>query len=114
MKETVESILRQFEAMNAKIDPASSELLQDHDYAVQLADCVAKTYVMLNTGMCEELTVCNTCAEQRDFMRSALERFETIAQSGRVDAEAERFYFGFVERLETIRANIRTVLASLS
>ena len=113
MKETVESINRQFEALSAKIDPASAEMLQDSDYATQLADCVAKTYVMLNNGMCEELTVCQTCAQQRDFLREALEKFEAVAQSGTLDADAETFYFGFVDRLKEIRENIRTVLDTL-
>ena len=113
MKETIDAIKKQFEALSAKIDPGSAEMLQDRDYATQLADCVAKTYVMLNSGMCEELTVCNTCAQQRDFMREALERFESIAQSGEVDAEAEAFYFGFVKRLNEIKENIQGVLSTL-
>jgi hypothetical protein len=113
MKESIESIREQFEALNAKVDPTSAEMLKDHDYAVQLADCVAKTYLTLNDTMCEELSVCHSCAQQRDFLRDALERFEAIAQNGNVDASDETFYFGFIERLSEIRENIRVALASL-
>ena len=113
MRETVESIKRQFEALIAKVDPVSAEMLSDGDYATQLADCVAKIYVMLNNGMCEELEVCHTCTRQRDYLREAIERFETVAQNGTLDTETETFYFGFVRRLDEIRENIRTVLGTL-
>ena len=113
MKQTIESIKKQFEALNAKIDPASAEMLQDKDYAMQLADCVAKTYVMLNNGMCEELEVCHTCAQQRDYMRDAMERFEAVGQTGIKDKETEAFYFEFVDRLNGIRENIDEVLTQL-
>jgi len=113
MKETVESIKRQFDALSAKIDPASAQMLRDRDYAMQLADCVCKTYVMLNNGMCEELTVCSTCARQRDYLRDAMERFEAVAQNDEVDRESERFYFGFVAQLKQIQENIAAVLATL-
>jgi len=113
MKKTVESINRQFEALSAKIDPFSAEMLRDRDYTMQLADCVAKTYVMLNNGMCEELTVCQTCAQQRDYLRVAMEHFETVVQCGEVSAASEAFYFDFVVRLERIKKNIGRVLESL-
>jgi hypothetical protein len=113
MRATVEAIEKQFEALSAKIDPVSAEMLADHDYAMQLADCVCKTYVMLNNGMCEELTVCSTCAEQRDYLREAMERFEAVAQRGEVDAESEAFYFGFVTQLKQIQENIAAVLTTL-
>ena len=113
MKETVESIKQQFEALSAKIDPASAEMLKDKDYATQLADCVSRTYVMLNSGMCEELSVCHTCAQQRDYLRDAMERFEEVAQGGDLDAETEKFYFGFVAQLNKIKENIANVLGTL-
>lgn len=113
MRETIESIKQQFEALGAKLDPTSTQMLGDPGYASQLADCVAKTYVMLNNGMCEELTMCQTCAEQRDFLRDALERFEAIAHSGDIDADAEAFYFAFTERLGVIRSKIEQVLSGL-
>ncbi|MEJ2468128.1 MAG: hypothetical protein P8Y65_03745 [Campylobacterales bacterium] len=113
MKQTVEAIKRQFEALSAKIDPASAEMLQDRAYAMQLADCVAKTYVMLNNGMCEELEVCHTCAQQRDYLRDAMERFESVGQTGETNKETEAFYFEFIDRLKGIRENIDGVLAQL-
>lgn len=113
MKQTIESVKQQFEALSAKLDPQSAQMLKDRDYATQLGDCIAKTYVMLNSGMCEELEVCHTCAQQRDYLREALETFEDVAQSGQVDAVFESFYFSFVEQLGTIRANIDKALAHL-
>lgn len=113
MKQTIESVKQQFDALSAKVDPRSVQMLKDRDYATQLSDCIAKTYVMLNNGMCEELEVCHTCAQQRDHLRDALERFEAVAQNGQVDAAFESFYFSFVEQLKTIRANIDKVLAQL-
>jgi len=110
MKETIESIRRQFEALIAKIDPTSPEMLRDRDYTTQLADCVARTYVMLNNGMCEVLDVCYTCADERDFLRHAMERFETI---GEIDKSVEQFYFEFIERIGFVRRNIEAVLARL-
>lgn len=113
MRETIESVKRQFEALSAKIDPMTAEMLNDRDYTAQLADCVAKTYVILNNGMCEELTVCHSCAQQRDYLRNAMETFEAAAQKGNVTPELERFYFAFVEQLGVIRANIEKVLSQL-
>lgn len=113
MKETIESVKAQFDALSAKIDPTSAEMLKDRDYTAQLADCVAKTYVVLNNGMCEELTVCRTCAEQRDFLRDAMEKFEAAAQLEKIGAETEQFYFTFIDRLDTIKKNIEKVLSEL-
>jgi hypothetical protein len=113
MRETIESVKRQFEALSAKIDPMTAEMLNDRDYTAQLADCVAKTYVILNNGMCEELTVCHSCAQQRDYLHNAMETFEAAAQKGSVTPELERFYFAFVEQLGVIRANIEKVLSQL-
>ncbi|GEM_PF-2790200 len=113
MIETVESIRKQFEALAAKVDPASTEMLRDRDYATQLGDCVAKTYVMLNNGMCEELTMCRTCAQQRDYLRDVMVMFEEVGRSGVVTPRIEQRYFHFVEQLEEIRGNIAQVLAQL-
>ncbi len=111
MREPVESILRQFEALLAKLDPTSVEMLQDRDYAVQLADCVARAYLMLNNGMCEAVDVCRSCAGERDYLRGAMERLETIGETGEVDAAVKRFYFDFIARLDTIRRRIEMLLS---
>ncbi len=113
MIETIESIQRQFEALRAKLDPASTEPLRNKAYAQQLGDCVAKTYILLNNGMCEELTMCRTCAQQRDYLRNMMELFETVGETGEVTPEVETNYFNFVERLGEINANIELVLAEL-
>jgi len=113
MRATIEAARRQFEALLAKIDPESTQMLHDKDYTAQLADCVAKTYTLLNDGMCEEVAVCHTCAAQRDYLRDAMEAFETLAETGKIDAEAEAFYFDFVARIKAIISNIDEALAKL-
>ncbi|WP_345970607.1 hypothetical protein WCX72_02040 [Sulfurimonas sp. HSL1-6] len=113
MKETIESINRQFDALIAKIDPLSAEMLRDRDYAVQLADCVTRSYVMLNDGMNSEHEVCCACALERDYLREAMARLELIGQTGEVDTETERFYFEFVASLWTIRRHIAAALSRL-
>ena len=113
MIETIESIKKQFAALAAKVDPASTDQLADRDYTAQLADCVAKTYVMLNNGMCEELTMCKSCAQQRDYLRGVMEMFEEVGESGEVTDEVRRQYFRFVEQLREIETNIERVLSQL-
>lgn len=113
MEKTIEAARRQFTALQAKIDPLSTQMLRDRDYVVQLAECVAKTYTMLNDGMCEEVSVCHTCAQQRDYLRDAMESFEALAETGEVNADVERFYFDFVARLRQIVDNIDAVLQDL-
>jgi len=113
MKEMIESIHRQFDALIAKIDPLSAEMLQDRDYAVQLADCVTRSYVMLNDGMNSEPEVCCACAIERDTLREAMEWLEVIGQTGEVDEETEQFYFEFIATLGTIRRHIATALSRL-
>jgi len=113
MKETIESIKWQFEALSAKIDPLSAEMLRDRDYAMQLADCVAKSYVMLNGGMCSVAIVCRVCARQRDELREAMEWFETVGQTGALDGGAEKRYFEFIGRLEGIRQSLEKALKLL-
>lgn len=113
MRATIEAARRQFEALLAKLDPTSTQMLHDRDYVAQLSDCVARTYTMLNDGMCEEATVCHSCAGQRDYLRDAMETFDTLAESGEVDAQTEVFYFDFVTRLRQIVTNIDEVLTRL-
>lgn len=110
MKETVEALKHRFDALSAKVDPTSCTMLRDPDYTTQLAECVANIYVMLNSGMCEELTVCRNCAELRDYLRQAMEVFDTAAQSGKIDNDLERFYFDFVGRLRQSGANLEAIL----
>lgn len=113
MRATIEAARRQFEALLAKLDPTSTQMLHDRDYVAQLSDCVARTYTMLNDGMCEEATVCHSCAGQRDYLRDAMETFDTLAATGKIDAATEAFYFDFVARLGEINANIGRVLQQL-
>lgn len=113
MIQTIEAILHQFDALAAKTDPTNARMLLDPDYAVQLADCVAKTYVMLNNGICEELTMCESCAEHRDYLRDVLEMFDEVARMGVVDEEVERRYLQFEIKLYEIRSRIRQVLKSM-
>lgn len=114
MIQTIESIKKQFDALSAKVDPASTEMLADPDYTAQLADCVAKTYVMLNNGMCEELTMCSTCARQRDELRDVMVMFEELGRTGTVTEQVREQYFRFIDQLNEIEKNITGVLAELS
>jgi len=113
MFETVEAVRRQFDALAAKVDPLSAGMLEDSDYVTQLGDCIARTYVMLNNGMCEELTMCRTCAEQRDYLRDVMVFFDEVGRTGQVTPDVERRYFRFIEQLSVIRRNIRKVLVEL-
>lgn len=113
MKETVEALKYRFDALSAKVDPTSCAMLSDPDYTTQLAECVARIYVMLNDGMCEELEVCRSCAEQRDYFRQAMEVFDTVAQNGQIDDTLERFYFEFVDRLRQSGINLEGILRTL-
>lgn len=113
MKETIESVKGQFDALISKIDPTSASMLGDRDYTSQLSDCVARIYVMLNSGMCEEVTVCQNCAEHRDYFRQAMEVFEAAAFTGNVDSDVIDFYFDFVRHLRSAQQKIDEVLSSL-
>ncbi len=113
MLKTIEAIKKQFDALAAKVDPDSAEMLGDKDYAAQLGDCVAKTYIMLNNGMCEELTMCKTCAQQRDYLRDVMEMFEEVGRTGEVSETVRSEYRRFIDQLAQIRTNIEHVLAEI-
>lgn len=113
MRAAIETINKQIRALVATVDPVSTQQLRNRDYATQLADCIAKTYVLLNEGMCEELTVCRSCAQQRDFLRDTLSVFEEVARTGSVSHTVEQRYYDFVLRLKEMQANIDDALARL-
>lgn len=106
MRVAIEAIKKQIQALVATVDPVSTQQLHNRDFVTQLADCIAKTYVLLNEGMCEELTVCRSCAQQRDFLRDTLTVFEEVARSGSVSYADEQHYYNFVGRLKEMQVNI--------
>lgn len=103
MKKSIKVLKRQLDALYCKIDPDTVEMLSDHYYAVQLAECVTQIYILINEEMCDVRAACSKCASHRDFLRKAVEVFEQVVHSNEIDEQVTGFYFCFVTRLQMIR-----------
>lgn len=87
--------------------------LEDAEFVKVLTNSVEDTYMLMNEGMCEELTACQRCTKSRDNMRNIMDLLEDIEAGDPVTPEmADRFRHFSVE-LDEMTERLSEVLAEL-
>ena len=114
MIETITNIKSKFVNLLDKIEIDSDEILTDKKYVKEMSEDLAKLYVYLNDAICEELSMCHTCAQQSDYLRDTMSMFEELSTDREVDAETINKYREFPKRVEDIIKKIDTVLLQLN
>ena len=107
MKEMFERVQEEFKGLesflnrrNLKKELAKPEIL------AELNDALSDTYVLLNQGFCENVRVCEKCAENRDQLRALVESVDLCEEKKELSDEV-------YASLETFRQNIPKILQKM-
>jgi len=114
LKQTVENIKAKFlEVQNIIGNDFSINHLDDSQFVTKLSTAVELTYIELNEGMCEEIQMCHTCAENRDNLREIMVMLEDIdAGATLTDAIGDHF-MAFSLEINEVLKRIDGVLAEI-
>ena len=115
MKQTIEATKSGFEGIKKTLEDASHHSgSYDSDFFERLSDAVSATYVLLNDGMCEELSVCHTCAQNRDQLHDMMEWLDNEAAQPGSASEQHSHLTSFSNDINEVLVRIDKVLAELS
>jgi len=88
------------------------EDLSSPKYLKALIDATESTYVHLNDTMCEDLVMCQECAQKRDILNEYLHIFDDL-ELGKQVHDTEEKIAHFPESLKQIIDRINTVLVDI-
>jgi len=88
------------------------EDLSSPKYLKALIDATESTYVHLNDTMCEDLVMCQECAQKRDTLNEYLHLFDDLELGEKVHDIEEKIAH-FPETIKQIIDRINTVLVDL-
>jgi len=113
MEDEIKMIKAKFETIRIIVgDTLSLEDLSNHKYLKALIDATESTYVHLNDSICEDLHMCQECAQKRDLLNSYLHLFDNL-ELGQVVHDAEAQIAAFPEAVKQVIDRINTVLVDL-
>ena len=114
MKQTIETAKTGFKAIKAILDDTLHQHNRlDNDFFDRLSDTVNATYVLMNDGMCEEVSMCHSCAQNRDRLYDMMSLLDgdTLRQA---DIAVQRHYIDtFRENIDEVLLRIDNILSGL-
>jgi len=109
MKNVLSEAKKLFQEINTLLN---SQEIRNNDYFTKLSVATEEAYFTMNSGMCANTTVCQECANHRDFVRSMMDVLGELE----VNASGAHKYSDklteYGERVGKILKNIGIVLAS--
>ena len=114
MKQTIENVKSCFLDIKSILGSGSDGgRFDDAVFVERLGDAVSATYVALNDGMCEEIAMCHSCAENRDKLHDVMVLLEEIGSGTAADATAKTRLNAFGNDVDVVLERIDGVLAAL-
>lgn len=86
---------------------------KDRDYFTQLSETTQNAYVMMNEGMCENVTVCRECAENRDYLYSVIAIVDDLASGAPLSDTYQAHLDTYAEKIDEILVKIAHILAAV-
>jgi hypothetical protein len=115
MLQTVQNIDKKFQEIKQIIgNDFSATHLHDSGFVSRLREAVEKTYLLLNEGMCEELSVCKECARNRDYLQTMIVELENIENGDTITEAVEDRFVSFSLMLDDLLSRIKSVIGELS
>ncbi len=114
MKQTIQKTKLGFEAIKKILESGLHQKgKRDADFFNELNDEITMTYVLMNDGMCEEVAMCHSCAQNRDRLYEMIELLEngTLLQGD--EAFQHTHLSAFMRDIDEVLVRIDKVLASL-
>ena len=113
MEDEIKMIKAKFETIRIIVgDALTLEDLSSPKYLKALIDATESTYVHLNDSICEDLHMCQECAQKRDLLNTYLHLFDNL-ELGQVIHDAEAQIAAFPEAIKQVIDRINTVLYDL-
>ena len=113
MVDEIKMIKAKFETIKIVAgDALSIEDLSSPKYLKALIDATENTYIHLNDSICEDLHMCQECAQKRDLLNSYLHLFDDL-ELGKTVHDAEERIAAFPEAIKQVIDRINTVLVDL-
>ena len=114
MKEMVESIRAKYIDVQRVIgNDFSINHLEDSAFVSKLNESIENAYIEINEGMCEEIKVCKTCAENRDNLREVMVMLEDIEEGATITDSVGDHFMAFSLELNQVLERIDGVLAEI-
>jgi len=114
VKQTVENVKSCFLDIKSILGSgADAGNFDDAAFVDRLGEAVSATYVVLNDGMCEEMEMCHSCAENRDKLHDVMVLLEELGSGSVADATAKARLDAFESDVDSVLERIDTVLATL-
>lgn len=86
---------------------------KNDDYFTQLSEATQNAYVIMNEGMCENMTVCHECAENRDYLHSMIGIVEDLASGAPLSNAYKAALDTYAEKVGEILTKIQGALADM-
>ncbi len=114
MKESIQKIKTRFIEIKSIIgDDFSINHLDDSAFVSKLSQKVEAAYLELNSGMCEEVAMCTTCAQNRDNLYEIMEILSDLDAGATItDSIGDHFIAYSLEVNEVIK-RIDEVIAKI-
>ena len=114
MIETIQKVEKQFQNIDAMVNTQNYGMqLKDANFIEKLSVAVEEAYVSLNDGMCEEMTACQTCNYQRNYLRNMMGIFNDIEKDSALSSTVKRELFTFPEKITEVLSRIQQVLKEI-
>jgi hypothetical protein len=115
MLQTVQNIEKKFREVKQIIgNDFSASHLHNSGFVSRLREAVEETYVLLNEGICEEVSVCKECANNRDHLQTIMVELENIENGDKITAAMEDRFMSFSLMLDDLLSRIKSVIGELS
>lgn len=109
MTDTLREAQKQFFDVHLLLN---SDSHQDNTYFTNLSIATEEAYVVMNEGMCASNSVCQECAEHRDFIRTMLEVLGSLEiDHTQVDGYRDKLA-EYTDRVNKILHNISKALTA--
>lgn len=102
-------IVRQAQAEFMAIESIlnTDNINRDQKFFTILSEMTDKAYLTMNNGMCESSTVCQHCAEHRDYLLSTLSMLDELSAG-------QEFTQSYQEQMDIFTNKITDILEKIS
>jgi len=106
MIEILNDAKNKFQAINTLLKSTNQN---DQTYWDALSEATQSAYIIMNQGMCESLSVCQQCAEHRNYLHEVIQILEPLAHGESVNQSDLQKLDHYPEVVSLILDRISTV-----
>ena len=110
MKEMFEKVQGQFMDLSTLLNGLDlSKDLENEDVLAKVNDALSETYIVLNQGFCESVTMCEKCVSNRDQLQVLSRLIDQCEEDKKVSAQAHASLVDFTQNLPQMLEKMQSV-----